>query len=124
MDTDGTHQRRLTSGFGPDYPDANAPNWSPAGDRIVFWAGHEGLYGDVWTMNADGSRPVRLTREPNPVSSDNPFWSPDGKQILFDTNRGQKPELWVMGSDGSDQRRLLDLGAADNQFSWQPVFDS
>jgi TolB protein len=123
MDADGTHQRRLTSGFGPDYPDANAPNWSPAGDRIVFWAGHEGLYGDVWTMYADGSRPVRLTHEPNPVSSDNPFWSPDAQQILFDTNRGQKPEMWVMGADGSGQRRLLDLGSGNNQFSWQPVFD-
>lgn len=124
MNGDGTHQRRLTSGFGPDYPDANAPNWSPEGDRIVFWAGHEGLYGDVWTMDAYGTRAVRLTHEPNPTSSDNPFWSPDGQQILFDTNRDQTPELWVMDADGGHPHKLVNVGSANNQFSWQPVFDT
>jgi TolB protein len=123
MDVDGTHQTQLTHGLGADFPDANAPNWSPTGDRIVFWAGHEGRYGDVWLMNADGTRPVQLTHQPAPISSDNPFWAPDGRQILFDTNRQQRPEIWVMAADGSGQRRMIPIGIGNTQFSWQPVFD-
>jgi TolB protein len=123
MNVDGTQQTQLTSGLGADFPDANAPNWSPTGDRIVFWAGHEGRYGDVWVMNADGSRPVQLTDQPGTISSDNPFWAPDGTQILFDTNRNQRPEIWVMAADGSGQREMIPIGIGNTQFSWQPLFD-
>jgi TolB protein len=74
-------------------------------------------------MNADGTRPVQLTHQPAPISSDNPFWAPDGRQILFDTNRQQRPEIWVMAADGSGQRRMIPIGSGNTQFSWQPVFD-
>jgi TolB protein len=94
-------------------------------ERITYWSGIEHRYGQVWTMNADGSDPRQLTDEPAPASSDNPTWSPDGKRILFDTQRRRRPEIWVMNADGSDQRVLLsDLTVIPMRTSWQPVFSA
>lgn len=33
--------------------------------------------------------------------------TPDGKRILFDTQRRKRPEIWVMNADGSDQHVLV-----------------
>lgn len=33
-------------------------------------------------------------------------WSPDGKQIVFDSNRDRKQEIYIMNSDGSNVKRL------------------
>ena len=41
---------------------------------------------------------------PNNVA---PVWSPDGKQILFLSNRNGKWEFFVMDADGSNVRQVL-----------------
>ncbi len=103
--------------------DANAPSWSPAGDRIAFWSGIETQYGQIWTIRADGTGSRQLTDDPRHRNSDDPSWSPDGKKILFSTGRSGKNELWVMNADGSGQRRLSDIDADPfpGRASWQPV---
>lgn len=126
MNSDGTQKRALThprkNEYSPDGSSANAPAWLFS-DRITYWSGIEHRYGQVWTMNADGSDQRQLTDEPAPASSDNPTWSPDGKKILFDTQRRRRPEIWVMNADGSDERVLLsDLKVIPMRTSWQPVF--
>ena len=49
-----------------------------------------------------------------------PSWSPDGRHIAFDSNRGDKAEIYVMGSDGSNPRRLTDHPAWAALPSWSP----
>jgi TolB protein len=61
-------------------------------------------------MNADGSRPRNLTR--NPAYDTAPALSPDGKQIAFVSTRGGPQELYVMNADGSDQRALTQTALA------------
>jgi TolB protein len=89
--------------------DANAPAWSPVDDTIAFWSGIEQQYGQVWVIKADGSGGRQLTDDPTHRNSDDPSWSPDGRQILFGTGRGGRVELWVMNADGSGQRRLFPI---------------
>ena len=103
--------------------DANAPAWSPVDDRIAFWSGIETRYGQVWTIRSDGTESRQLTEDPAHRNSDDPSWSPDGKQILFSTGRGGRNELWVMDADGGNERKVSDIDAAPfpGRASWQPV---
>src|SRR3954451_21855547 len=48
------------------------------------------------------------------VAERSPAFSPDGSHIAFLRTQGGAPRLWVMGSDGPDQRPL----AAATRFSW------
>lgn len=126
MRSDGTQRRQLThprkNEYTPDGSSANAPAWLFS-KRIAYWSGIERRYGQIWTMDPDGSNQKQLTNEPAPAVSDNPTWSPDGKRILFDTQRRKRPEIWVMNADGSDQHVLVsNLRVIPMRTSWQTVF--
>lgn len=131
---DGTGARRLTTPVGFENHDAggqvinsafdaNAPDWSPVGDDIAFWSGQESCYGQIWRIRADGTGRTQLTRFPIPSHNDDPAWSPDGRQILFSTDRRGRPELWVMDADGSNERFLAEntAGPGPGDAAWQPV---
>jgi len=68
-------------------------------------------------MNADGSEPVRLTA--NSAIDFFPFWSPDGQQILFQSDRDGDYEIFVMNADGTGQVRLTDNALNDGQPAWR-----
>ena len=55
-------------------------------------------------MNADGSDPTRLTN--NPSGDEVPTWSPDGKQIVFNSDRDGMTQIYIMNADGSGQTAL------------------
>ena len=48
-----------------------------------------------------------------------PLWSPDGRYIAFMSDRDGNDDIYVMGSDGSNQRRLTNSGD-DRNPSWSP----
>jgi TolB protein len=137
MNADGTNERILTTEKRVNVrrePDgtatvletaneANAPAWSPVGNRIAFWSGIENRYGQVWTIHSDGTKSIQLTEDPTHRNSDDPSWSPDGKKILFSTGRSGRNELWVMDADGSNERKLSDIDAFPfpGRASWQPL---
>jgi Tol biopolymer transport system component len=57
----------------------------------------------VVSTNAN-STPVRLTD--TPVLDFNPFFSPDGRQIAFLSERDGQMDIYLMDADGKNQRRL------------------
>jgi dipeptidyl aminopeptidase/acylaminoacyl peptidase len=74
-----------------------SPAWSPDGQTIAFSRscspvdiGGE----EIWTMNADGSDPVRLTEHCG--GADSPAWSPDGATIAY-----ADVGIWRVNADGS-----------------------
>src|SRR5262245_56778130 len=66
---------------------------------------------EIYMLNLDGSGEQRLT---NNNAADGPgSLSPDGKKIVFESNRNRDPsepatylDLFVMNADGTDQRFL------------------
>lgn len=78
-------------------------DWTPDG-KLVYTSGLGGS-DDLWTMDADGSHPVQLTASAG--QNIGPSISPDGRRLLFASNRQDgKLSIWSMGLDGSDTRRL------------------
>lgn len=49
---------------------------------------------DIFIMNADGGEGVNVTR--NPASDEEPALSPDGRQLLFVSNREKVPQIYLM----------------------------
>jgi|GEM_PF-2338591 len=81
---------------------------------------------EIFTMNADGSNPVRLTN--NNVVDTSPSFSPDGKKIVFTSKRDGNSEIYVMNNDGSNPTRLTNNNINDFSPSFSPdgkkiVFD-
>jgi len=55
-------------------------------------------------MNLDGSDMQRLTFDP--AWDGTPDWSPDGKKIVFSSDRAGSKDLYVMNADGTEVRQL------------------
>jgi Tol biopolymer transport system component len=87
----------------------------------------------IHLMDADGSNETTLTdahlgsetvfsprrAETYNTSSDlAPIWSPDGRQIVFESARDKNFELYLMNADGSAQRNLTNHQEAD----WGPIW--
>lgn len=107
-----------------------SPIWSFDGKKIAFTSDRDGDP-EIYIMNADGSIPARLTYTPG--SDAHPYFSRDGKKILFQSTRenGLDTNIYVMDLNGSDVRKLTSLtGFAGNAiyspdesliaFQWRP----
>jgi len=86
------------------------PAWQPNGDRIVFQS-LEKDHWEIFAATAQGANPTALTRPattlaPKLPQNVAPAWSPDGHAIAFLSDRSGKWAIWVMDSDGSNQRML------------------
>jgi TolB protein len=104
-------------------PMANAMGgvYSPDGRRIAFTATEEGN-SEVWVVNADGSAPRRITKEPALDLS--PCWSPDGKRLAFVSDRAGTPQLYLVDANGGAPRRLTFQGNYNQTPQWSPRGDS
>lgn len=92
------------------------PSYSTDGRRIAFESDRTGNE-EVWTLNADGSRPVQLTSFGNSYSG-SPRWSPDDGQIAFDSNAAGKWDVYVMPSQGGKPVRFTQGSASSVRPSW------
>jgi len=97
--------------------EAGPAYWSPDGQKLLFasWqrggqAGIDKLW--VLTMDLESSRALRaemLPLSPEIHSAQWAAWSPDGKEIALEDNRGgQDRRLWIVQADGSHAVKLLD----------------
>jgi Tol biopolymer transport system component len=107
MNADGSDQRRLT----PAALEAASPDVSPDGSHVVFGQGGDPSEpGSIYTMGIDGSAITRLT-DPGCCNHDGlPKYSPDGKQIVYLTDRNYPSldgmDIYEMNADGTDQHAV------------------
>jgi LysM repeat protein len=105
-----------------------APAPSPDGTQIAFMSsGREGAGNwEVFVMDSNGGNVTRLT---NDRANDGlPAWSPDGSTIAFASDRDGAWGIWAMNPDGSNQRKLFNMGGSpdgvigfdvDNSKGWE-----
>lgn len=90
------------------------PRISPDGSRIAFVA-----LGDVHVVSAQGGVPENLT---NDAALDaDPDWSPDGRSLLFSSDRsGGLPQLWVRDLVTGRDRQLTAMDSQPLGGAWSP----
>ena len=83
------------------------PTMSPDGSRVAF--SHQG---DIWVAQADGSAPaMRVTAQAS--REDAALWTPDGRSLVFTSNRFGNSDLFVVDLMGGEPRRLTFHSASD-----------
>lgn len=125
MDTKGKNVKRLTTELGYD----GGAFFSPDGKQIVYRSYHpktaaeiarykdrlannliEPTVFEVWVMNADGTNKRQVTKLS--AASFAPFFTPDGKKIIFCTNyfasdpRKRNFDLALINVDGTGLERV------------------
>jgi Tol biopolymer transport system component len=76
---------------------------SPRGDRIAMEI-DVGM-NDIWILDIKRNVRTRLTF--GPVQNTQPIWSPDGKWVAYNSDRGGHASIYRKPSDGSGEEELL-----------------
>jgi tricorn protease len=89
---------------------------SPKGERALFVA-----RGDVFTAPIEKGATRNLTRSSN-AHDKRATWSPDGKTILFVSDRSGEEQLWTVPQDGSAKPKQLTttFGSMLSSPVWSP----
>src|SRR5262245_645942 len=115
--------------------DEAQPAWSPDGSRIAYVSAKEhggrlaptlntsallvnlnSSFGDIFVVPALGGAAAKLVEDGH-----YPSWSPDGKRIVFMSNRGGQVKLWTVASEGGAPTQLTkDPQKIDYQPAWSP----
>jgi dipeptidyl aminopeptidase/acylaminoacyl peptidase len=101
----------------------------PTGERIAFSSSRDGDF-EIYTMAPDGTDVRQLTRNQETEESERrdeePKWSRDGRWIAFTSTRDhplggvERQELYIMRSDGTNERRLTENDVSDIVSGWSP----
>ena len=115
MDSDGSNVQKMT-----DQGYAVSPAWSPNGLLLAFsWVRKygPGILGgeDIYLMDIASRQIVQLTHDGG--RNDFPSWSPDGRHIVFQSNRSGTEQIWSVLADGTHLQQLTRQGR-NSQPNW------
>lgn len=92
--------------------------------RISYMTHDDNGHWQIWTANPDLTQRHQITTG----DYDNAWavWSPDARRLAFDSARvapeanGNRTEIYTMAADGSDVRRVTDIGGYSYEPAWSP----
>jgi len=113
MDSDGLDQHRIT--YNGTWNDS--PIWSQRGDRLTFVSRTKSRRFDIASVDTSGTD-FRLLTEM--AMNENPHFSPDGKHVIFTSNRLSPGDIYTMDISGRNKRRMTTSGDCSNPF-WGPI---
>ena len=103
MNADGTGVTRLTA----TTEDETCAQFSPDGKHLVFLRGFGNGNDDIMLSGPDLKDATNLSASPF-ANEGWPSWAPDGKRVLFSSNRTGVMVIYVINADGTGLRALTD----------------
>lgn len=95
----------------------NSPEVSPNGETIVFKRTNPNNgENQIWVMDRNGEDPGNIPA----VYGWDPTWSPDGKRILFASDRDGPVQLFTVNLQGRQLFRVTNLPAIRGRSDWSP----
>jgi len=120
--TGRTESRLLKSTYSGNYETFrfinSSASWSPDGRYLALAAKKSGK-DDIVIVEAKKNRQLRDIRVPI-AGVTTPTWSPDGQRLVFSGLDGGISDLYTIGVDGKDMRRLTNDKEADLHPVWSP----
>jgi TolB protein len=112
MNSDGSNVEKIDL---PDMGYVVDPTWSPNGQLLAFsWRRPAGNY-DLYVMDIATRQLLQLTRDSG--RNERPSWAPDGRHLVFQSDRTGQRQVWTMLADGSGVRQLTH-GAENFSPNW------
>ena len=108
-----SHQLWLPQGLKP-----SVVSWFPDGNHLLVGGiQSDGEKPNLWNVSILGGPSRKIADE-----TDSGVVSPDGSQIAALRGNGKlnSSELWLLNSDGSQPRKLLDISGYSNGLTWSP----
>jgi dipeptidyl aminopeptidase/acylaminoacyl peptidase len=102
-----------------------SPHISPDGATVVYSLTSLSLADNkstsaLWVAATDGKTPPKQLTEPRGKKDGNPQWSPDGKNVLFESNRSGSQQLWVVSAGGGEPKQLTTISTGASNGIWSP----
>jgi WD40-like Beta Propeller Repeat len=98
---------------------AFGPAWSPDGKKVAYVVNDGALFPmqEIYVWDGDAKKSLRLTDSTGYATgygtgwwwNQFPSWSPDGKQIVYSSDRGHDAtfsEIWIMNADGTNPHNI------------------
>lgn len=102
-----------------------APQISPDGKTVAYQIATVSLEENkstsaIWVAATDGKTPPKALTDPKGKKDSSPRWSPDGKQILFESNRSGASQIWAVPAEGGEPKQITTISTGAESAIWSP----
>lgn len=111
MNADGSGARAVVANGSEN----RSPSWG-AGDSSLYYASFVTGNWEIFRIDLASGTTTNLTNDP--FADQHPRVAPDGRQVVFHTNRDVQFEIYVMAADGGAPRNLSNDPEDDRYPSW------
>ena len=100
--------------------------WSPDGSKMLFVRGSKARNeARLWVRDTKSGRVRKLETHNNEYNDTDPRWSPDGKKIVFASNRGVQDgkhnyDIWLIDAEGGNPVQLTTNSSCDDKPAFSP----
>jgi TolB protein len=111
----GSYRRDAISRF----PGLNSgADISSDGRRVALTLSKDGNP-EIYVIHWPEGRLTRVTQTPRAAEA-SPSWSPDGSQLVFVSDRGDRPHLYIASAEGGESKQITFQGSENVAPDWGP----